>query len=102
MTAAPIIQRVAEVIGGLETTGRLDAFLFGSTLNQKVAWSDIDILLVCASEGDGLLARIALGELCEQFPIDLTIMTVEEEAELDFIRLQRCRWLTSTSATTSL
>jgi predicted nucleotidyltransferase len=99
MTAALIIQRLTEVIDSLKTARWLDAFLFGSTLGQKVAWSDIDVLLVCACEDDGSLARTALAELCEQFPIDLTIMTAEEEAELDFIRSQRCRWLTSTPET---
>jgi hypothetical protein len=102
LTAALIIQGVTEVVGGLKTTGRLDAFLFGSTLDQNATWSDIDILLVCACERDRPIARIALGEICGQFPIDLTIMTVDEEAELDFIRSQRCRWLTSTGATTPL
>ena len=101
MTAALILRRLTEVIDSLETAGRLDAFLFGSILDQKVAWSDIDVLLVCACEDDGPLARTALAELCEQFPIDLTIMTAEEEAELDFIRSQQCRWLTSSSVATS-
>lgn len=101
MTAAQIIQTLTEVIDSLETAGRLDAFLFGSTLGHKGTWSDIDVLLVCACEADGPLARTALAELCEQFPIDLTIMTAEEEAEIDFIRLQRCRWLTSSSVATS-
>lgn len=102
MTAALIVQRVTEVIGGLHTTGRLDAFLFGSALAQKAVWSDIDVLLICTREIDGTLARQALAELCNQFPIDLTVMTDDEEAELDFIRSQRCRWLTSTRGATPL
>lgn len=101
MTAALIIQSLTKVIESLETAGRLDAFLFGSTLDQRVAWSDIDVLLVCTCEDDGPLARAALTQLCEQFPIDLTITTAEEEAELDFIRSQQCRWLTSSSVATS-
>ncbi|MCG2669346.1 nucleotidyltransferase domain-containing protein [Bradyrhizobium sp. GCM10023182] len=95
MTATLIVQRLIAVIDSLETAGRLDAFLFGSTLDQKATWSDVDVLLVCTSENDGPLARTALAELCEQFPIDLTIMTADEEAELDFIQSERCRWLTS-------
>ncbi len=27
------------------------------------------------------------------YPIDLVIMTVEEESEFDFIRSEACRWL---------
>ena len=102
MTASPIIERVAQVVGALKTTARVDVFQFGSTLVENAPWWDVDILLVCACESDRALARKGLAELCDQFPIDLTIMAAQEEAELDFIRSQGCRWLASTSVATSL
>jgi hypothetical protein len=52
----------------------------------------VDILLVCGGETDGQAARRALVGLCRDFPIDLTIMTADEEAEFEFIRSERCQW----------
>ncbi|MDI6624283.1 MAG: nucleotidyltransferase domain-containing protein [Brevundimonas sp.] len=96
MTAQAIIRAIAETVGSLRTRERLDAFVFGSALDQQTTtWSDIDILLICELEADGLLARESLAELSDKFPIDLTIMLAKEEMELDFIRSERCRWLTS-------
>lgn len=99
MTAKPIIRAIAETIGSLRTKGRLEAYVFGSVVNRKTAtWSDIDLLIVCELEVDGPLARNRLAELSDKFPIDLTIMLTEEEVELDFIRSERCRWLTSSKS----
>ena len=97
MTASRILQEVAEAIGSQKTKKPLSAFVFGSSLNPEVAWSDIDILVVYACEADAASIKIALAYLCEQFPIHLTILMEEEETELKFIASQQCRWLASTS-----
>lgn len=92
MTTAPILEAVASAIGHLRPAARLDAYLFGSAVQPTAAWSDVDILLICGGETDGQAARRALVGLCRDFPIDLTIMTADEEAEFDFIRSERCQW----------
>jgi predicted nucleotidyltransferase len=88
-----IIKEIVQAIQGFQTVGKLQAYLFGSALNTSIAWSDIDILIVCDLENDGFRARQILSELCMAYPIDLVIMTVEEESEFDFIRSEACRWL---------
>ena len=93
MSAVTIVEEVAEAIRVFQTRGELQAYLFGSALRSGVAWSDIDILLVCEAEDDGVRARRALAELCMTYPIDLVIMTVEEESGFEFVRSESCRWI---------
>ena len=95
MTAEEAIAAVVDVIARLRETDSVNVFLFGSVAEGSICWSDIDILIVCKRQIDGSAARKALAELCGAYPIDLTVMTVEEEAELDFIRSERCRLLIS-------
>lgn len=92
MTSAPILEAVASAISHLHPTARLDAYLFGSAAKPTAAWSDVDNLLVCDSEKDGRAARRTLAGLCRDFPIDLTIMTADEESEFGFIRSEKCQW----------
>jgi hypothetical protein len=54
-------------------------------------WSDVDILIVCEVDQDGQLARDMLSDLCMLNPIDLVIMTSQEEAEFDFVRSENCQ-----------
>lgn len=86
MTAASIIAEIIEKIGRLATCGELRAYLFGSARHRDSVWSDIDILIICEVDEDGQLARESLSDLCMLYPIDLVIMTSQEEAEFDFIR----------------
>jgi predicted nucleotidyltransferase len=69
------------------------AYLFGSALLQDAAWADIDILVVCEADEDTNRVRAALADHCAEFPIDLLIMTADEEAEFHFVRTENCRWL---------
>lgn len=96
MTAEPVIRELRDLISALTTSRRLDVFVFGSALKSIAAWSDVDLLLVYDCIDDAVSAKSALADICERYPIDLTVTSVEEEAELDFIKLQKCRWLAST------
>ncbi|WP_455988528.1 hypothetical protein [Methylorubrum extorquens] len=96
MTAEPVIRELRDLISALTTSRRLDVFIFGSALVSTSAWSDIDVLLVYDCIDDAASAKSAMADICERFPIDLTVTSVEEEAELDFVKLQKCRWLAST------
>ncbi|TMK40538.1 MAG: nucleotidyltransferase domain-containing protein [Alphaproteobacteria bacterium] len=90
MTTEPIVAEIVKTIDGLVTCGKLWAYLFGSALRPDSMWSDVDILIVCEVEKDGQLARDTLSELCALYPIDLEIMTSQEEVEFDFIRSENC------------
>ena len=91
MTAASIVAEIIEKIGRLATHGELRAYLFGSARRRDSAWSDIDILIICEVDEDGQLARESLADICMHYPIDLLIMTSQEEAEFDFIRSEKCQ-----------
>ena len=91
MTAASIVAEIVETIEGLVTRGGLRAYLFGSALHPDSVWSDVDILIVCEVDKDGQLVRDTLSDLCMLYPIDLAIMTPQEEVEFDFIRSENCQ-----------
>ncbi len=93
MSAATIVKEVAVAVRDFQSLGKLQAYLFGSALRSGIAWTDIDILLVCEVEEDGIQARQTLAELCMTYPIDLVVMTVEEEFGFGFIRSEGCRWV---------
>ena len=63
---------------------------FGSARHSHSVWSDIDILIICEVDEDGQLARELLSDLSMLYPIDLVIMTSQEETEFDFIRSEKC------------
>jgi predicted nucleotidyltransferase len=91
MTAASIVAEIIDKIGRLATCGELRAYLFGSAVHRDSVWSDIDILIVCEVDADGQLARESLWDVCMAYPVDLVIMTSQEEAEFDFIRSENCQ-----------
>lgn len=95
MTLDFILADIAKSVSGLRAAGVVQAYLFGSALRQDIAWTDIDILVVCEMGEDADFVRATLADICGNFPIDLLIMTAEEEAEFDFIRSESCRWLAS-------
>lgn len=93
MSAAAIVEEVAKAVRVFQTLGKMQAYLFGSASRYSIAWTDIDILLVCEVESDGVQARQSLVELCMTYPIDLLIMTIDEESGFGFIRSEACRWI---------
>ena len=86
-----IIAAVVEAIANLEMRSAPKTYLFGSALSRTSVWSDIDILIVCELESDGQVIRSALKEIISHYPIDLIIMTHEEEREFKFIESEGCR-----------
>lgn len=101
MTAKSIVAEIVEIIDGLVTAGELRAYLFGSALRPSSMWSDVDILIVCEVDEDGQLARDTLSELCTLYPIDLIIMTPQEEVEFDFIRSENCQRIAASRTSTT-
>jgi predicted nucleotidyltransferase len=102
MTADLIVAEILKVIERLVTCSELRAHIFGSALHHASMWSDVDILIVCEVDKDGQLARGALSELCMLYPIDLVIMTSQEEVEFDFIRSENCQRIATSRAPPSV
>jgi hypothetical protein len=65
-------------------------FGFGSYFKGREAFSDIDLLAVCATAEHADMIRSQMRELCEQWPVHLVIMTEYEAAETNFIVSEGC------------
>ena len=72
-------------------------YLFGSILNPNKIPSDIDILLIYSVYSERLTENINL--ICNtlnqvsKFPVDLTVLSVAEEKELEFLKKQKLNYL---------
>jgi hypothetical protein len=64
-------------------------FLFGSITTARRPVGDIDLLVVCEKNHDCELVRSELWLVSSQWPIHLLLMTVSEEAEVNFKDGQR-------------
>lgn len=63
---------------------------FGSFFSDGKCFSDVDLLVVCASPEEGLLIHELCRELWSEWPVDLLILTEAEEAETSFVEKQGC------------
>jgi predicted nucleotidyltransferase len=71
-------------------TGNTRWCLFGSALRDPVRAADVDLLVVCQSHSDADVIRRNAGKIASCKPVDLSILTKEEEAETSFVVNQRC------------
>lgn len=74
------------------SAGKFHLYLFGSS-ERSEDFNDIDILCVCERDSDQQTVRAVLSDLSCVYPIDLLMMTSEEETELNFVASERCRLL---------
>lgn len=72
---------------------RIRWYGFGSFFSDYRSFNDIDLLVVCTCDSETSVLRSALDNLLVAWPVHLTIMTAEEEAETKFVALQRCHLL---------
>lgn len=68
-------------------------YLFGSFLRNPKLAEDIDLLIVYQDENTTGQIRERLKELSTYFPLDLLLMTEEEEKSFDFIKTQNAHRL---------
>lgn len=74
---------------------KVEWFLFGSFLNDDAS-SDIDLLAI-TTEGECMkLIRMKVEEILLSFPVELTIMSQAEEAELNFVAITQARSVAET------
>lgn len=64
-------------------SSEIDVYLFGSILNEKDIFKDIDILIIYDDPSQPPLIRKILSEI--ELPIHLLFLTREEENEFNFI-----------------
>ena len=65
-------------------------YVFGSILGDAKIAADVDLLVVCNSDFDADLVRQAVDKFSVSKPVDLSILTEAEEAEICFVQNQRC------------
>lgn len=73
---------LGEIVGGTQW------HLFGSVDRNEVSASDIDLMIFCVTDDQADSIRRAID--CDAFllPLDLSIMTYEEAADIDAAELQ--------------
>ena len=72
------------------TIGNTRWYLFGSALCDPVRAADVDLVVICHDHSDADVIRQTTKEFALCKPIDLSILTEEEEFEASFINNQRC------------
>lgn len=77
-----VLARLSEIRA---TVADARTFLFGSITTERRPARDVDVLVVCARDSDGDEVRALMSPVSDLFPIHLLIMTVEEQAEVNFV-----------------
>lgn len=65
-------------------------YVFGSALREPHCAADIDLLILCPTHKAADQIRLFVERKCFARPVDLSLLTFEEEAEVDFIGRQGC------------
>lgn len=68
-------------------------YLFGSALNDKALFNDIDLLAICSTHADARRVREVLAALTLALPIHLLLLTVEEESGTAVCVETRCEMI---------
>lgn len=79
-----LAQATEAVVGGSRW------YLFGSGLNDPELGADVDLLVVCPDHSASIIVRCGLRGIRLARPLDLSILTDEEEAEIGFVAQQEC------------
>lgn len=72
-------------------------YLFGSVLNSSMIYNDIDILIIYREYSSELVKqlKVIVHQLEQEFEtfIDLTVLSVEEEREISFLKKLKSDYL---------
>jgi hypothetical protein len=66
-------------------------YLFGSIARDAPAPSDIDLMILCVDHAQADLLRASIDTDALYLPIDLSLLTFEEAAEIDAIGQQKAQ-----------
>lgn len=92
MTRAHNVDALTALVGQLGSVAAdTEWYLFGSMDREEEFSSDVDLLILCktAAQADALRAAIDPDQLGR--PIDLSLMTFDEEREIGAVALQAAR-----------
>lgn len=91
MTRPPLegeLRMIADAVGTKVNLSRW--YLFGSALERPQVAADIDVVVICGSDADADAIRRFVNAYEIYPPLHLSILTEEEEAEIDFVARQGC------------
>ena len=77
--------RLSEAIRATPTKGRVSAYLFGSVLVSIAGADDVDLLILYSDARDCYALREAIHQVVLPLPVDLVLMTKEEDNHYKFL-----------------
>lgn len=91
MNLSMVIDQIIEAASTLtQVVPGLVWYLFGSSLKDFSSAKDIDILIVYQHLSDSVTIREHLKAIGIPLPLHVTLLTTEEDAELQFVKKQKC------------
>ena len=87
MDLGQLSSRLGEAIRNTPAKGRVSAYLFGSVLTSTARADDLGLLILYSEIGDCSALREAIHEVVLPLPVDLALMTEEEEKHYDFLNV---------------
>lgn len=92
MTTEDIVRAIVAVAESLDLAiGTSKWYVFGSALSNPTRAADIDLMVVCSDVAIAAEVKRCLHDVTFERPLDLSILTAEEEAELHFVSNQGCK-----------
>ena len=76
---------LSEAIRATPTKGRISAYLFGSVVSSIAHADDVDLLVIYSEVDDCTDLREALHQVVLPLPVDLVLMTEEEQRHYRFL-----------------
>jgi hypothetical protein len=94
MTRERVIKGLVDLADRLGTIAEgTEWHLFGSADHGKPTASDIDLLILCASDAQADALRLSIDSDSLSLPLHLSLMTYNEAAEVDAVWRQRARMI---------
>lgn len=87
--ATRLLKHIASSIASHVT--EFEWYLFGSCLGPKAFPNDLDLLILYRTDEDARYLRSYFRSTVIPFPVDLLLLTSEEEVEFNFIETQSAR-----------
>ena len=91
LSTRSLVQPLASCAAEIDRTiAGTEWYIFGSALREPYSAADIDLLILCPAHNVADQIRQLIEGRCFARPVDLSLLTFEEETEVDFIRRQGC------------
>ncbi|MGY8809910.1 MAG: nucleotidyltransferase domain-containing protein [Pseudomonadales bacterium] len=92
MNRRAAIEALIDIASGIGSscTGS-EWYLFGSIARGDLAPNDIDLIILCVDHAQADILRAAINTDALDLPLDLSLLTFEEAAEIDAIDQQKAQ-----------